>query len=127
MKYILDTHVLIWYFENSKHLPQNIINIIDDIECQKYISSVTLWEIIIKSSIGKLEMGLPINEFIEEITNSDLNILQINTDYLNVLIKLPFIHKDPFDRIIVATAIAEGMVIITTDKNNQKYGVPWLW
>jgi len=127
MKYILDTHVLIWYFENSKHLPQNIINIIDDIECQKYISSVTLWEIIIKSSIGKLEMGLPINEFIEEITNSDLNILQINTDHLNVLIKLPFIHKDPFDRIIVATAIAEGMVIITTDKNNQKYGVPWLW
>ena len=74
-----------------------------------------------------MNLKLPLNDFLDSIKNRDFHILQIEDEYLNGLIKLPYIHKDPFDRLIVSTALAEGLTIITIDENIQKYDVPWVW
>jgi len=127
MNYLIDTHVLIWYFEDSPNIPTKIINIIDSVTNHKYISSVSLWEIAIKTNIGKLKMSLSFDELLDEIASSDLTVLQVEDDYLKGILTLPFLHKDPFDRLIISTAISENLTIITADENIQKYDTPWLW
>ena len=72
-------------------------------------------------------MILTLDELLEIVQNRDFNILQIEDNYLNRLSDLPYIHKDPFDRLIIATALAEDLTIITIDENIQKYDVNWIW
>ena len=127
MKYLLDTHALIWYFEDSTDMPIRITNIIDDPLCQKFISVTSLWEISIKSNIEKLNMRLSFDELLDVIESSELFTLPVKNDHLKGLSKLPFIHKDPFDRLLIAAAIAEKMTLITIDENIQKYDVSWVW
>jgi len=127
MNYIIDTHALIWYFEDSSKIPDKIVKCIDDATNNKYICSVSLWEITIKTQIGKLTMNFSFDELLAEISNSDLHVLQIENDYLTELSKIPLIHKDPFDRLIIATAIAEDMTIITVDENIRKYDIACVW
>jgi PIN domain nuclease of toxin-antitoxin system len=127
MKYLLDTHAIIWYFENSAELPERIEDLIDTPEISIFISSASLWEIAIKMSLGKLDLNLPLGELLEIIKKRDFNILQIEDEYLKNILNLPFIHKDPFDRLIISTALAEDLTIITIDENIQKYDVSWIW
>jgi len=127
MKYLLDTHAVIWYFEASPELPQKIRDIIHNNEIGIYISSVSLWEIAIKINLGKLDLKLQLDELLNIIKNRDFNILQIEDEYLTGLSALPYIHKDPFDRLLISTALAEDFTIITIDENIQKYDVPWMW
>ena len=127
MKYLLDTHVLIWYFEDSQRLPKEMAELIDNPINYVYISSASLWEIAIKMSLGKLNLSLSLNQLLENISNRDFQILQIKDNYLMKLFDLPFIHKDPFDRLLISTALAENLTIITIDENIQKYDVPWIW
>jgi len=127
MSYLLDTHALIWYFEDSKDLPIKIARIIDNPICHKFICVASLWEIAIKSNIGKLDMRLSFDELLDIIEDSELSIIPIENGYLKGLSKLPFIHKDPFDRLIITTALSEGLTIVTADENIQKYDVPWIW
>ena len=93
MSYLLDTHALIWYFEDSADLPIKIARIIDNPKCQKFICVASLWEIAIKSNIGKLDMRLSLDELLDIIENSELSVIPIENVYLKGLSKLPFIHK----------------------------------
>ena len=127
MRYLLDTHVVIWYYNASSELPQKIRELIHDPETSIYISSVSLWEIAIKTNLGKLDLPFPFDELLDIIKNRDFDILQIEDEYLRGLFALPFIHKDPFDRLLISTAIAENLTIITIDENIQKYDVSWIW
>ncbi|MCL1863278.1 MAG: type II toxin-antitoxin system VapC family toxin [Defluviitaleaceae bacterium] len=127
MSYLLDTHALIWYFEDSADLPIKIARIIDNPTCQKFICVASLWEIAIKSNIGKLDMRFSFDELLDTIESSELSVIPIENDYLKGLSKLPFIHKDPFDRLIITTALSEGLTVMTVDENIQKYDVPWIW
>ena len=127
MKYLLDTHAVIWYFENSSELPKKIEELIDNPEISVYISSVSLWEIAIKISLSKLDLKLSLEELLYIVKNRDFDIIQIENEYLKKLYELPFIHKDPFDRLLISTAMAEDLTIITIDENIQKYDVSWIW
>jgi PIN domain nuclease of toxin-antitoxin system len=127
MRYLLDTHVIIWYYEGSPNLPLEIERLIDNSANIIFISSISLWEIAIKVNLGKLKLKLTLNTLLENIKNREFNILQIEDEYLQGLESLPFIHKDPFDRLIVSTAIAEDLTVISTDENIQKYDVAWTW
>ena len=127
MKYLLDTHVIIWYFEDSPNLPLKKKEIIDSSENSIYLCSVSLWEIAIKINLNKLKLNLTFSEFLNIIKNNDFDVLQIEDEYLEGLLVLPFIHKDPFDRLILATAIVEGMTLITADEDIHKYNVPLFW
>ena len=127
MKYLLDTHAVIWYIEDSSELPKKISDLIDNPENDIYISSVSFWEISIKVSLGKLDLELPFDEFLANIRNRDFSFLQIEDEYLNRLLDLPFVHKDPFDRLIITSALVENLIIITIDENIKKYDVPSIW
>ena len=127
MKYLLDTHTLIWLIEASSKVSSDIKVKLKFPGNQIYLSSVSLWEIAIKSSLGKLELKSPFSKLLSDLNSTNITILQIENDYLEKLTTLPLIHKDPFDRLLISTALVEGMTIITTDENIQKYTVPWIW
>ena len=127
MKYLLDTQAVIWYYEESPKLPKNMEALIDDVSNNVYICSASLWEIAIKTSLGKLSLKLQLDDLLDNIKHRDFHVLQIEDMYLSELMELPYIHKDPFDRLIISTAIAEELTIITIDENIQKYDVPWIW
>jgi len=127
MKYLLDTHAVIWYFEDSQKFPQKTVKLVDNPDNSVFISSVSLWEIAIKINLGKLGIKSSFDDLLDAVNTSDFEILQIQDDYLKLLSTLPNIHKDPFDRLIITSAIAEDLTIITADENMQKYDVRWVW
>jgi len=127
MKYLFDTHVLIRWFEDPLCLPENIKQIIEDPDNEKYVSIVSLWEIVIKMNIKKLDLDYSINEMIDDIFDSSIIILPIEVRYLEIYIHLPLIHKDPFDRFLISTSIAEDIALITSDEIIHQYDVEWIW
>ena len=127
MKYLLDTHVLIWLAENSPKLPPEIKEHIVHPKNVIYISSASLWEITIKLNLRKLDFKFTLDELLDAIENSDFEMLHINNTHLKSLSVLPSLHKDPFDRLLIATAVADGLTIITIDENIKKYDVNWTW
>jgi len=111
MNYLLDTHTFLWYFWDSKDL-----------------SVASLWEFSIKYSMGKLTFDGGLAHLWDMLTQNGFVILPITQPQLGTLIsELPFHHRDPFDRLIVATAKAEELIIVTADENIKKYDISCIW
>jgi PIN domain nuclease of toxin-antitoxin system len=127
MRYLLDTHTVIWVAENSPRLSETAAKTILDTNSNIYVSIVSAWEVAIKCSLGKLKVDGGVSEFFRIIRENGFLILPINAAYVECVQRLPFIHRDPFDRMLVATAATEGMTIVTADKNIFEYGVPCIW
>jgi len=127
MRYLLDTHVVIWYLENSSRLPPKTKETIHYNGNNICVCSVSLWEIAIKLNLGKLKMKFTLNGILNEIHTSDFELLQIEDEHLKRLAVLPSIHKDPFDRLLISTALAEKLTIITADESIHQYDVTWIW
>ena len=127
MRYLLDTHVVLWVAENSPLLSEKAKNAVLDTTAEKYVSIVSAWEVAIKLGTKKLNFigGLP--EFFKIIDENGFTELSVERKYLPNITNLPYIHKDPFDRLIISTALAEDLTIITIDENTQKYEVDWIW
>ena len=93
-----------------------------------YISIISAWEIAIKASLGKLPgLNGGVRIFLAKLKEMPVYLLPIAPSHVEIVETLPFIHRDPFDRLIVAAAKAEGMTILTADENIHKYDVPYLW
>ena len=127
MRYLLDTHAFLWYFEDADKLSETAANIIEDADVKKYLSIASLWEFAIKYSTGKLSFDGGISNLWEMISQNGFIVLQITQSYLENISRLPFIHRDPFDRLLIATVIAENMTIVTADENIQKYDISCIW
>ena len=113
---------------DSERLSVNARDFIADYENELVLSIVSLWEIAIKNSLGKLELLLPFNKLIpEQLEMNSIGILPIEIIQLSRVIKLPFHHKDPFDRMIIAQCITEGMPVISSDAAFQKYPISTIW
>ena len=122
MKYLLDTNVILWYLNDDIKLPDSHKTLIDTPGSFIFISIVSLWEIAIKSSLGKLNLDIGFDKILSAISNSeDFSILTVNTSHLKVLLNLPFYHKDPFDRLIYAQSLSENLSLIYTDKIFDQY------
>ena len=124
--YLLDTHTLIWYLTSDAQLSKKALNAITSLS-DVYISSVSLWEIAIKKSINKLDVDVDLADIVIECNKQDINILQLELPHYENVQKLPFLHKDPFDRMLVAQAQAENLIIITRDEKIPLYNVQTLW
>lgn len=123
---ILDTHAAIWFLTDASHLSETARNRIHD-DDKVYVSIVSLWEIAIKQHIGKLELNSTIAGFADGCKEADIEILGITPEHLDETKKLPDIHNDPFDRLIIAQAKYEGLEIVTKDVTIPKYQVPTIW
>jgi PIN domain nuclease of toxin-antitoxin system len=120
LKYLLDTHTLIWWLANDATLSQTAKKIIANPDNLIFVSAASAWEIAIKKQIGKLNIP---DDLEIQIEQNDFQPLSINISHAAYIEKLPLHHKDPFDRIIIAQAICEKMKIITRDKKFDAYQV----
>ena len=127
MKLLLDTHAFIWFVENDANLPIKLKTQIEDTDNEIFISIVSLWEIAIKTSLGKLEMAIDLPTIINKIEENGFVILPIFPEHTVCVASLPFHHKDPFDRILIAQTIVEKLKIISKDGIFDSYGVDWFW
>jgi len=126
-RYLLDTHTAIWFFNGDSALSETAKKIILDTSNVKYLNIASAWEIAIKLSIGKLDITGNTADFIRDAETNGFIFIPIKTSHLTVLESLPLIHRDPFDRLLIATAISEQMTFISADKNAVKYDVPMVW
>jgi PIN domain nuclease of toxin-antitoxin system len=127
MKLLLDTHAVLWFMNNSDKLSSKADKIMQSETASSYLSIASVWEIVIKSTLNKLRIEDNVHIFLAKIQNSPIRILSVSMNHIKTLSHLPYHHKDPFDRMIVATAISENMTIITKDGNIQKYNIPTIW
>lgn len=128
MRYLLDTHSLIWFIGGNVQLSFYARQLMDDEANELFVSSASLWEMAIKFSIGKLELGQPFETlFPAQLENNSIEILGISVEHLKAVCSLPFHHRDPFDRLIIAQAQVEKLPIISTDTIFDRYGIKREW
>ncbi|MDR1158008.1 MAG: type II toxin-antitoxin system VapC family toxin [Oscillospiraceae bacterium] len=127
MKYLLDTHVVIWVAANPLELPDNVKSMILDPDLEKYVSIVSAWETAIKLNNGKLNIKGGLLEFYRMVDENGFIQLGVEREYIDNLARLPMIHRDPFDRMLIATALVENLTLITIDENIRKYDVATVW
>ncbi len=132
MKYILDTHVFLWSIADTKELSKNVVKVIKNPDNEIYISSVTLWEIAIKTRIGKLHIeGTSIDEIpsiIERLEYSQISMT--SEDALGYINLKEDSHKDPFDRMLIGQCMSRNMIMISKDSEFTKFvpfGLKLLW
>lgn len=121
MNYLIDTHILLWYIIGDKRIKSDKKEIIEDKNNVIYISNASLWEITIKLSIGKLKLKASLNDLKNYLNEKGFQILEFDFDDLETLLKLPFYHQDPFDRIIISQVQTKSFEIITNDNQILKY------
>ena len=117
MNILLDTHVVIWWYEDPLRLKDEARKIIEDKENALFLSPIVIWEILIKQTLNKLRVP----EGLIEKAIHDLIEIPITIKHTQALKKLPLIHNDPFDRILIAQAKVENFYLMTRDKQIAKY------
>ncbi len=128
MKYLLDTHAFLWLNDESDRLTQTVKELCSSGEHEFYLSMASAWEMQIKHQLGKLSLAMPIAELVIKNTQeNNIQLLPIDLSHINYLEQLPSHHKDPFDRIIIAQVIIEGMSIISIDNAFVDYPVNIVW
>ena len=128
MKYLLDTHTLLWFITNDKKLSDRARQLIESSNNESFLSIVSLWEIAIKTALGKLDLAEPFEQmFPKQLQLNCIEVLDIAVDNLTKLTTLPFYHGDPFDRLIIAQGLVEGIPIISVDTIFDAYGVDREW
>jgi PIN domain nuclease of toxin-antitoxin system len=115
--YLMDTHIVLWWFSDDKQLPKKIKNEIADPENHIFVSAVSIWEIAIKKSLGKLKVPDSLKKTIE----SEFEFLSITAEHAQQVEFLPVIHNDPFDRLLIAQCVVEKFTLITADPMIHKY------
>ncbi len=127
MRYLIDTHTFLWFIENSPQLSAGAKNLLES-DVDVLLSVASLWEIAIKVSIGKLSLPDAYERFTpQQIAANDIEVLPIKVEHLSVVAALPFHHRDPFDRLIIAQAMVEKIEIISVDGKFDAYPVKRWW
>jgi PIN domain nuclease of toxin-antitoxin system len=128
MRLLLDTHTFIWYVTDNPRLSAHVKLLIEDENNEKLVSIASIWEMAIKHSIGRLNFSLPFIEFVEQqLTVSNIGLLEINLQHIEVVASLPLHHRDPFDRLIIAQSMAQQIPILSVDAIFDAYAIARLW
>ena len=128
MKLLLDTHTALWWVNEHEKLSSEAKALLLNDANALYVSVASMWEIAIKVSLGKLLwLNGGVSAFSEKMKDMPVHLLPVTLRHVEMVETLPFIHRDPFDRLLIAAAKAEGMTILTADENMRKYAVPCVW
>jgi PIN domain nuclease of toxin-antitoxin system len=128
LRLLLDTHALLWFTLGDPQLSPLALALINDAGNDKLISPASYWEIAIKVSIGKLALNQPYEDFMDRgIRQNGFDILPIEPRHTGRVAALPFHHKDPFDRLLIAQALTDAIPIVGADALFEQYGVTRLW
>ncbi len=121
MELLIDTQSFIWFIEDDIKMPIKIKETMNDENNILLLSIVSLWEITIKTSIGKLKTQRSLDDVIKNVSEDGFKILPIKPNHLLTLLKLKLIHRDPFDRMIIAQSISENISVISSDSIFREY------
>ena len=125
---LLDTHSFLWFIAGSSRLSIRARGLIESRENAVLVSVASLWEIALKHGMGKLALELPFSELIpRELERQQIGVLSIEVSHLAELVRLPSHHRDPFDRLLIAQAVAEVIPIVSIDEAMDAYGVERIW
>ncbi|MGJ3495704.1 type II toxin-antitoxin system VapC family toxin [Piscirickettsia salmonis] len=124
MKYILDTHVLLWAASNSPKLSSEARLLLSERENELFFSAASLWEIAIKNSLGRKDFKVEPHLLRRGLLDNGYSELPVTSEHAVGVSSLPAIHKDPFDRILIAQAISEGFTLMTADELLSQYPGP---
>jgi len=128
MRLLLDTHSFLWFIGGNTSLSPTARTLIEDVDNQPLLSMASLWEMAIKLSIGKLSLGRPFETLIpEQMRLNGVELLQIEMAHVVVVARLPFHHRDPFDRLLIAQAMVEQIPIVSGDPTFDLYHIRRLW
>ena len=128
MRLLLDTHTFIWWASESEKLSPRVRLLLNDPQNDLYLSTASIWEMQIKFQLGKLTRHEPLADSIKkQQTENALHILSVTLEHALALEHLPLHHKDPFDRMLVAQAKTEDLVLVTHDSQLAKYPIKTLW
>jgi len=124
VKLLLDTHLLLWAAEGSKRLKSNARRLIANAENEKFFSAASLWELTIKLALGRDDFQVDIAGLRLGLLGNSYQELPVRGDHAMFVASLPPIHKDPFDRLLIAQATLEGLTLLTADPIVARYGGP---
>lgn len=128
MQALIDTNAFLWFVSGSDRLSDTAREYMIDFNNDLVLSTASLWEIAIKTSLGKLELLSPFDQLIpSQLEKNAIDILSIELDHIFAITNLEFHHRDPFDRLIIAQGITEQIPIITSDATFSKYPVEVIW
>jgi PIN domain nuclease of toxin-antitoxin system len=127
MKILLDTHTFLWFVNDSPELSTAAAELLES-DVDLLLSTASLWEIAIKVNLEKLSLPDDYERFIpQQIALNDIEVFPIAIDHLNVVAKLPLHHRDPFDRMLIAQAMHEGIQVVSADTKFDAYNVERKW
>ena len=125
---LFDTHSFIWWADEPAKLSATALTALEDDNNRLFLSDVSIWEMQIKVQLGKMKLKLPLRDLLEsQQRNNEVEILPITTEHILALDNLPFHHKDPYDRLLVAQGIIEDFTIVTVDSEFSAYLTTLLW
>jgi len=127
MRLLLDTHALIWHYEANAALSEEARKLIDAPDSQLFISVASLWELVIKLGLGKLTLRKDVQAIVNLYQDAGARLLPVNLEHVLAVQTLPWHHRDPFDRLLVAQALQEDLVLISNDHKLNDYPVPRRW
>ncbi len=127
MNLLLDTHALIWFGENDLQLSKRASQAIESSGNTIYVSLASLWEMAIKRSLGKLQLNQSLKDIINALEANGFELLAVSTAHVLQVETLPFLHRDPFDRILIAQTLSEDFTIVSNEVLFDSYGVRRIW
>ena len=128
MKFIADTHAFIWFVTDSPQLSASAKKLFESPDSERFFSMASIWEIAIKTNLGKLSFDKPLEQFLpEQIALNYIRLLDISLSHALRVSTLPFHHRDPFDRMIAAQSLAENLPVLSNDNALDAYGVKRIW
>ena len=128
MKFLADTHAFLWFVTDSPHLSRRAKAWLEAPDSERWLSIGSLWEIAIKTRLGKLSLEKPFAQFIpEQLARNGFQILHLTVEQTAKVATLPLHHRDPFDRMLVAQCLVEDLPLISSDDLLDAYGIQRLW
>jgi PIN domain nuclease of toxin-antitoxin system len=128
MNLLLDTHTFLWFILGDPQLSARAKDLIEDTRNEKWLSVASVWEMAIKVSVGKLTLHQPFDILLtDQLQRNGIELLPITLPHLFQVATLPFPHRDPFDRLLIAQSLVEKMPCVSADAVFDNYGVTRLW
>ncbi len=125
---LLDTHTFLWLATDDKRLSLTARELVLDSSTELFLSVASVWEMAIKKSLGRMELAIPLRRLVEEqLRDLRTDLLEIRCEHALLVETLPFHHRDPFDRLLVAQAMEEKLSLLSADKQLDPYPVDRVW
>lgn len=127
MNLLLDTHTLIWFLNGDGKLSDRVKTVIEDPNNSRIVSIASIWEIAIKISLDKFRFQKGFKFFLDMVEENGFDILPVTFEHAMVVSTLEFIHRDPFDRLLIAQCKADNLILATKDENIKRYNIQTIW